>query len=66
MYGHYVKFGKYGKVHRGKEKASIIVHIEINIVDYFKGERDGLISMLKSLFSSLGSVISTLSGSFVI
>lgn len=52
IYDHYVKFRKYGKVHRRKEKSSIIGHIELNtVITLRERERHGLISMLKSLFS---------------
>lgn len=47
MYDHYVKFEKYGTVHRGKEKAPQS-GTENKGCPYFGGERDDLISMLES------------------
>lgn len=38
MYDHYVKFEKYGTVHRGKEKAPAVGHREVKVV-LILGER---------------------------
>lgn len=54
MYAHYIKFRKYGKLQRRKEKAFIIGHTEISS-HYFEGDRDALISMLESFLLSLFS-----------
>lgn len=54
MYDHYVKFEKYGTVHRGKGKAPTVGHRETEAVLIWGG-RDGLISMLQSFLFVLSS-----------